>query len=174
MESTQRRINLFKIILIWLACLMLVQLSFRYVWAESTDTVVIGSKAKNMKVLPAWTIELCSEERPLATYTFNQAKQLKIADHACWTAQEKIKAFQIQLNTQQTTIEKLRNIQALAIQIHEVDKKHIANLLKQLNAEIAEKNKYKYKPSYTVWYITAGAVLAAVGLSFGIGVWAAH
>jgi len=180
MERHKHNLNEFKIFLFCVACVLLLQLC-RTSHAQSAigvarlfDPAIIGAQAKNMQVLPPWTIRLCAMDTPMATYDINEAKQLKIADSACWTAQQKVLLLQ-KINTdQEASINKLRAIGELQTQMQEIDRKRISDLLKQLNDNIAEKNECKYKPSYKWLYITVGATVAAVGLAFGVGVWVAN
>ena len=130
----------------------------------------VGDKAKNLKVLPPWTMKLCPTELH-ATYDAQGALQLKGLDNDCglWRAKAGVldaqaADFKASSTLMRAAVETFKKEQAL-------DAARIQVLTKQLKDEIAEKNKYKYQPSYGWLYISIGAALAAVGIAFGVGVW---
>jgi hypothetical protein len=53
-----------------------------------------------------------------------------------------------------------------------LDKKRISDLMSQLKKEIAEKNEYKYKPTYGWIWAVAGGVALAVATGILIGTFA--
>lgn len=145
-------------------------LPFLLVFLLATPSAAVkpGDKAKNLKVLPAWTMARCPTALK-ASYTAQEALQLKRLDNDCalWKAQAAL------LGPQTKALEALQGIVSTYKTEHQLDQERIQALVKQLKAEIAEKNKYKYKSSYGWLYVAVGAGLAAVGLSFGVGVWIA-
>ena len=54
----------------------------------------------------------------------------------------------------------------------ELDKKRIFSLMSQLKKEIAEKNKYKYKPTWGWLWAVGGGVALAVATGILIGTFA--
>lgn len=133
--------------------------------AVPVPAVKPGDKAKNLKVLPAWTMQRCPTALK-ATYGPQEALQLKRADNDCalWQAQAAL------LEPQTKALETLRGIVATYKTERQLDQERIQALMKQLKTEIAEKNKHKYKPSYGWLYVAVGAAVAVVGVSFGVGV----
>jgi hypothetical protein len=140
--------------------------------AAANPPAKVGDKAKNLKVLPPWTMKLCPTVLH-ATYGPEGALKLKGLDNDCalWRAKAGVldaqtADFKAATGLLKKTIETFQAEQKL-------DQVRIQDLTKQLKAEIAEKNKYKYKPTYGWLYISIGAALAAVGIAFGVGVWVA-
>jgi hypothetical protein len=134
--------------------------------------VKVGDKAKNLLVIPPWTMKKCPKEFH-ATYTKDGAKLLRMRDNDCnlWRTQKTEQAKQ--LHGKDLVITKLKAVNESHETSHKLDQSRIKTLTKQLNENIAEKNKYKYKPNYGWLYITIGAAVALAGLCFGVGVWVA-
>lgn len=138
--------------------------------AAANPPVKVGDTAKNLKVLPPWTMKLCPTELH-ATYDAPGALQLKSLDNDCalWRTQAnildaQILDFKVAAGLLKQAIETYKTEQQL-------DQERIHALTKQLKVEIAEKNKYKYQPRYGWLYISIGAALAVTGIAFGVGVW---
>lgn len=150
------------------ACLIVSLTYVPWVWAAPK----VGDKAKNLKVLPVWTMRTCPKEF-FATYGLTEAKQLKLLDNDCALWKVSHEAFaksradfaRIQIAYKQITqsYEKERAL----------DQARLTELIQQLKKEIEEKNTYKYKPNHGWLYISVGAALAVTGLAFGVGVWVA-
>jgi len=130
----------------------------------------VGDKAKNLSVLPPWTMRKCPKLF-FATFDKLGAKELKKADSACHLGQTSAKLLKAQVTDQTSVIKSLKGINATYQTEHKLDEKRIQDLMKQVKAEIEEKNKHKYKVNYGWLYISVGAALAAVGIAFGVGVW---
>jgi uncharacterized coiled-coil protein SlyX len=134
--------------------------------------VAEGDVAKNLKVLPPWTMRKCPKDF-FATYDLPGAKELKLKDNAC----ELWRVRQIELGAktaaQDAAIQTFKAVVAQDEAIQAANEKRIAELVKQVKDEIAEKNKYKYQPNRTWLYVAVGSAVAVAGLSFGIGVLAA-
>lgn len=131
-----------------------------------------GDKAKNLKVLPPWTMKLCPRVLH-ATYGPQEALKLKGLDNDCALWRAKAGALDAQTADFKATSTLLRQVIETFKKEQKLDQAREQALTKQLKAEIAEKNKYKYKPNFNWLYISIGAALAAVGVAFGVGVWVA-
>ena len=131
----------------------------------------VGDKAQNVKVIPPWTMRMCPKEF-YATYTPAEALDLKKKDNDCWLWSEQQRVLRLQVEDQTRVIEKLKGANAVYEQSRILDQKRIDALMKQLKDEIAEKNTYKYKPTYGwLWGVIGGGVaLVATGVAIGIGV----
>lgn len=134
--------------------------------------VKVGDKAKNLKVLPPWTMKLCPKLLH-AAYGSEDALKLKGLDNDCALWRAKAGALDAQVADFKASSTLLRQVVETFKAEQKLDAVRNAALTKQLKAEIAEKNKYKYKPSFNWLYISIGAALAAVGIAFGVGVWVA-
>lgn len=136
----------------------------------SKTTVTTKTKAENLRVLPPWTMRKCPKDL-FATYDLSGAQQLKLRDNDChlWHIKQIEQAAVIKLKD--TALTKLQLANQAADDINQYNTIRLEELTKQVKAEIAEKNEYKYKPNYSWLYISIGAALAAVGVAFGIGVW---
>lgn len=163
MGRHQRRLSVGVTVLVTLALLC-----NQVVYAEPA----VGDKAKNLKVIPPWTMRVCPKEF-YATYGTEEALELKKKDNDCWLWGERQRVLQEQVTDQGKVIEKLKLAGAAQEQVVKSGQAREAELVKQLKQEVAEKNTYKYKPNYGWIYITVGAALAAVGIAFGVGVWVA-
>lgn len=133
--------------------------------------VKVGDKAKNLKVLVPWTMRKCPKDFA-ATYTLQEGVKLKKIDNDCWLWQTTNKTLKAKTAEQATAIKDLEVVRETQKKEIELEKERNAALTKQLNKEIEEKNKHKYKPNYGWLYIAIGAAVAAVGVAFGIGAWA--
>lgn len=131
-----------------------------------------GDQAQNMKVLPPWTMRQCPQGL-FATYDFAGAKELKKADSACWSWQAIATLSEAQSTDFAVVVGKLKFLVKTFKDERKLDQERIQELLKQVNTEIAEKNKYKYKPDYKWLWISIGAAVAVTGIAFGAGVWVA-
>lgn len=131
----------------------------------------VGDKAQNLKVLAPWTMRMCPKDF-YATYTSAEALDLKKKDNDCWLWNEQQRVLRLQVEDQTRVIEKLKGANAVYVQSQDLDRKRIDTLMKQLKDEIAEKNTYKYKPTYGwLWGVIGGGVaLVATGVAIGIGV----
>jgi len=133
------------------------------------SSVAVGDVAKNLKVLPPWTMRKCPKDF-FATYDLPGAKALKLKDNDC----ELWRVRQIELTAksaaQDAAIQTLKAVVAQDEAIRQANEKRIAELVTQVKTEIAEKNKYKYQPKHSWIYISIGAAVAAVGIAFGVGV----
>jgi hypothetical protein len=134
--------------------------------------IKVGDTAKNMKVLPPWTMRKCPKDF-FATYNKDEAKQLKLKDNDCYLWNVKQTELSKQVVAKDAVIEGLKKVHEEHKAEHKLDEKRIQDLMKQVKDEIAEKNKYKYKPSYNWLYISIGAAVAIAGIAFGTGVWLA-
>lgn len=162
MGRYQRRVSVTLLVTIALLC-------NQTVYAEPS----VGDKAKNLKVIPPWTMRVCPKEF-YATYGTEEALELKKKDNDCWLWNEQQRVLRQQTEDQAKVIEKLKLAGAVQDQVVKAGQAREAALNTQLKQEIAEKNTYKYKPNYGWIYITVGAALAAVGIAFGVGVWVAN
>jgi hypothetical protein len=131
-----------------------------------------GDKAKNLKVLPPWTMRLCPKDL-YATYDITGAKELKKTDSACALWQTKSKLLEAQTTDFKTVVKDLKAVVETHKEERKLDQQRIQDLIKQVNKEIEEKNTYKYKPNYNWLFISIGAALAVAGVCFGVGVWVA-
>jgi len=136
-------------------------------------TVKEGDTAKNLKVLPPWTMRKCPKNL-FATYGQDGAKQLKLKDNDCHLWNTKQLELTKQVGLQKQAIETLKEINANHEAEHKLDEQRIQDLIKQVNKEIEEKNIYKYKPNYNWLWISISAAVALAGISFGVGVWVAN
>lgn len=136
-------------------------------------TVKVGDKAKNLKVLPPWTMRKCPKNL-FATYGKDGAKQLKLKDNDCHLWHTKQQELTKQVVKQGVVIESLKKVNEEHKAEHKLDEKRIQDLIKQNNKNIEEKNKYKYKPTYNWLWISISAAVALAGISFGVGVWVAN
>jgi uncharacterized coiled-coil protein SlyX len=162
MGRHQRRVSVTVLVTFTLLC-------NQVVYAEPQ----VGDKAKNLKVLPPWTMRVCPKEF-YATYGAEEALELKKKDNDCWLWNERQRVLQEQVTDQGKVIEKLKLAGAAQEQVIKNGQAREAELVKQLKQEVTEKNTYKYKPNYGWIYVTVGAALAAVGIAFGVGVWVAQ
>lgn len=135
-------------------------------------TVKEGDQAKNLLVLPPWTMRKCPKDF-FATYDQTGAKQLKLRDNDCHLWNVKQTELTSQVGVQTIVIEKLKQINTSHEEEHKLDEKRIQDLVKQVKTEIEEKNKYKYQPNYNWLWISIGAAVALAGVAFGAGVWLA-
>lgn len=141
--------------------------------APTSQPAVPGDVAKNLHVLPPWTLRLCDKVM-YATYDRQGALLLKGRDNDCslWKARsdalEQTEAahlrFEAMWNKVRASFEK-------ELSLYKVTVKSLRSRLKK---EITEKNKYKYKPSYSWIYLSVGAAVAVIGVAFGVGVWVAR
>lgn len=138
--------------------------------AAAAPPAKVGDKAKNLKVLPPWTMKLCPRALH-ATYGPGEALKLKRLDNDCHLWKTKAGLLDAQTADLKATSKLLRGVIDTFKAEAKLDAARNAMLTKQLKAEIAEKNKYKYKPNFNWLYISIGAALAAVGIAFGVGVW---
>lgn len=136
------------------------------------DSILVGDKAKNLQIILPWTMRKCPSDF-FATYDINEAKALKKIDSTCGLWQAKIKIFENQIVNYEFTVHDFKRVIETYTQELKLDNERIKELMTQLNKEIEEKNTYKYKPNYGWIYVSVGAALVAVGLSFGVGVWLA-
>lgn len=164
MGRHQRRVSASVTILVTLALLC-----NQVVYADPQ----VGDKAKNLKIIPPWTMRICPKDF-FATYSAEEALELKKKDNDCWLWGERQRVLQLQTEDRAKVIEKLKLASAAQDQVVKNGQAREAELIKQLKQEITEKNTYKYKPNYGWVYITVGAALAAVGVAFGVGVWVAN
>jgi hypothetical protein len=132
----------------------------------------VGDKAKNLKVLPPWTMKLCPTKLH-ATYDAPGALRLKELDADCALWKIKAQALQGQMLDFKATTGLLRRTIENFETEQAADAQRIEALTKQVKTEIAEKNKYKYRPNYSWLYISIGAAVAIAGVAFGTGVWLA-
>jgi len=128
-------------------------------------------KAKNLKILPPWTMELCPTELR-ATYDQAGAIKLRAVDNDCW----RWKGYFDEYFTMKKSYEKMAETTAKIVvsfkKSAELDKQRISSLMSQLKKEIAEKNEYKYKPTYGWIWAVAGGVALAVATGILIGTFA--
>lgn len=136
----------------------------------ANGSVRVGDSAKNLKVLPPWTMRKCPKNF-FATYDVPGAKQLKLKDNDChlWNTQQVELGKQVVAKSAIITTLKAVNEEHKVE--HKLDEQRIQDLVGQVKTEIAEKNKYKYRPNYSWLYISVGAALAVAGVCFGVGVW---
>lgn len=137
---------------------------------SSAQPPQVGDKAKNLKVLPPWTMRKC----PLsffATYAMAGAKELKKTDSACALWQTKAQLLEAQTTDFKSVVHDLKTIIVTHKDERKLDQQRIQDLTKQVNTEIAEKNKYKYKPDYKWLWVAVGSAVALAGVCFGVGVW---
>lgn len=136
-------------------------------WAQAKP----GDVAKNLKVIPPWTMRLCPTELH-AAYDFPTAKKLKALDNDCWRWRQYFDTY----FTMKKSYEKMAETTSRIVASHEasaaLDKKRIDSLMGQLKKEIEEKNKYKYKPTWGWIWAVAGGVALAVATGILIGTFA--
>lgn len=136
-------------------------------WADDPKP---GDKAQNLLVIPPWVMDMCGDPPQLkATYDFPAAKQLKEKDNLCNLWKSQAQTLTDQVEGYKHTVTAYTQIIENFEQTRAADQAHIQGLTKQLNTEIAEKNKYKYQPSYGWIWGAAGAVLGLVGVAYGMG-----
>jgi len=135
------------------------------------EPVTVGDQAKNLKVLPPWTMRYCVAEL-YATYDAMGALELKKKDNDCALWRDAAPLLNQQVEDYKKLTEKNNQIVESYRKVQELDQVRIANLVTQLKQEIAEKNQYKYKPTYGwLWGVIGGGVgLVATGLAIGFGV----
>ena len=179
MLNHRRTLAIFLTILL---ILVLVNISFgqpRPVPATTpvVTSVAVGDTAKNLRVLPAWTMRQCrvaSKGWDLrAAYDSNGAIKLRMVDETCGACQQATKLYQDQVTDLMTrnkymTVALGHGDKALAL-----GDKRQEKLVAQLVKEIEEKNKYKYQPDYKWVYIAVGVGVALLGLGFGGGAYLA-
>jgi len=136
------------------------------------ETAKVGDQASNLRLLPPWTMQKCPRELR-ATYTAPEALQLKKLDSQCWMWKGYFEQYHLQMTAWAEVKVSFEAIQKSYEDSQALAANRIVKLTKQLNDTIAEKNKYKYQPTYSWLYISIGAAVALVGLSFGVGVWVA-
>lgn len=145
---------------------------------EPLPAVRVGDTAKNLKVLPPWTMRQCRIGTAKAlklrgVYDMDGALKLKKTDADCalWRdSQTNLKAQNVTLGG---LVEHLEKSAKLAAEQQVRSDARIAELVTQVKEEIELKNKYKYKPNYNWLYIGIGAAVAVAGVGFGAGVWLA-
>jgi hypothetical protein len=139
--------------------------------AAHAEPPKVGDQAKNLKVLPPWTMKLCPTELQ-ATYDANGALELKKKDNDCALWRDAAPLLQQQVADYKKLTEKNNQLVESYKKVQELDQVRIANLITQLKKEIEEKNTYKYKPTYSwLWGIIGGSVaLVATGVAIGVGV----
>ena len=127
--------------------------------------------AEPMKVLPPWTMRTCPTEF-YATYDSAGALELKKRDNDCALWRDVVPLLRKQVEDYATMTTKTAQVVELYRQSQIADTKRITDLVTQLKDEIAEKNKYKYAPSYAWrWGVIGGGVaLVATGVAIGVGV----
>lgn len=135
------------------------------------DPVKVGDQAKNLKVLPPWTMKLCPTELH-ATYDTTGALELKKRDNDCALWRDAAPLLQQQVEDYKRLTEKNNQIVESLKTVQALDQRRINDLMTQLKKEIEEKNTYKYKPSYGwLWGVIGGGVaLVATGVAVGLGV----
>jgi hypothetical protein len=139
------------------------------------EPVKEGDQPKGLQVILPWTIRLCGDAKTATyygTYTALEALELKKTDADCTLWKEaypklidQVKNYKLIEAGYKTLVESHKVRQAN-------DDKRISELTAQLMTEIAEKNKYKYQPTYGwIWAIVGGGVaLIATGFAVGFGV----
>lgn len=146
--------------------------SFKIGDGTTIGSVKTGDQAKNLKVLPPWTMRKCPKSL-FATYDAPNAKLLKLRDNDCHLWNTKQVELGRQVVAKDIIIGNLKKANDEHKAEHKLDEKRIQDLVGQVKTEIAEKNKYKYKPNYNWLFISIGAALAVAGVCFGVGVWVA-
>ncbi|MGD9209735.1 MAG: hypothetical protein PVI90_03115 [Desulfobacteraceae bacterium] len=145
---------------------------FFILWSPIVYANESNDVAKNLKIIPPWTLRLCPNDT-YATYDIDGAKKLKETDAYCVLLQTKTTLLEAKKEGYTSTIKNLRNIIDTYKEEQAFNQQRIKELFDRCNKEIAEKNKYKYKTNYSGLYIAIGAALALVGISFGVGVFIA-
>jgi hypothetical protein len=129
------------------------------------------SKAKNLKILPPWTMRLCPTDLH-ATYDKKGAIELRTLDNDCWRWKGYFNSYFTMKKSYEGVTSNLRKV----IESHErsrtLDRFRIEALMSQLKKEIEEKNKYKYKPTWGWLWAVAGGVALAVATGILIGTFA--
>jgi len=137
------------------------------VWAQTKP----GDQAKNLKLVPPWTMKLCPTELH-ATYGKDGAIKLRALDNDCVRWKGYAEAYPLLKKNYDTVWNTLEKI----IQSHEksrqLDQKRITDLVSQLKKEIEEKNEHKYKPSWNWLWVTVGGGLALLATGLVIGTYA--
>ena len=133
-----------------------------------------GQKPKNLKVVPPWTMRLCQVGTKLrvmrAVYDRAGALNLKKLDADCYTWKESASSLKLQVGLQNEIVAKQkRAIKSLEAQLKK-EEQRTAQLTKDLKKEVAEKNKYKYKPTFgwVGWVVGGGAALIMTGVVIGL------
>ncbi len=128
-------------------------------------------KAKNLKLVPPWTMKLCPTDLH-AAYDKAGAIKLRALDNDCWRWKGYFDAYFTMKKSYEGMATNLRKI----IESHErsrtLDRFRITTLMSQLKKEIEEKNKYKYQPTWGWLWAVAGGVALAVATGILIGTFA--
>lgn len=142
---------------------------YPYILYANEISIEVGDRAKNLRVIPPWTMRLCPNNF-YATYNIEEAKKLKETDALCLLWKTKISLLEAQIVNFTTQVNNLHGIIDTYKEEQTQDNQRIQALLKQLSEEITEKNKYKYQQNYSGLYLAGGAALALIGIALGVGV----
>jgi hypothetical protein len=134
-----------------------------------------GDKAQNLALFPPWTTRLCKVGHKLsfhATYLQKGALKLKQLDNDCAFWKTGFANLKVQNASHLRVLALYKKVIDNFEGAQKRDAKRILDLESQLKKEIAEKNKYKYKPDYSWigWVVGGGVALVAVGVL--VGTWA--
>lgn len=135
-----------------------------------------GDVAKNLQMVPPWTLYLCSVEKQQvlrATYDREEAKALRLLDAVCQMRTQEVASLRSQLRVYEKLSQNLFSVRDLGDQELRLCDARNQTLFTQLKKEIALKNKYKYRPTYHWLYLAVGGAVALTGIAFGVGVWIA-
>ena len=118
-------------------------------------------------------MRLCQVESKLtfhATYLQQGALQLKQLDNDCTLWKEGFSNLQGQVVEYKAITDLFKKTLKSFEESEKRSNQRIADLESQLKKEIAEKNKYKYKPDYGwIGYVVGGGLaLAAIGVLVGV------
>jgi len=139
--------------------------------AEDTQP---GEVAENLQILPPWTMRLCTVGAKLhvlqAVYDKEGALTLKKRDSDCYTWRETAANLERQVALHKDIAAKYTVVLASMTTQLRNEAARTAQLVDDLKKEIAEKNKYKYKPTYgwLGWVVGGGVALVALGVLTGV------
>lgn len=147
-----------------IAAMLVPQLAF-------AEPVKVGDQPKNLRIIPPWTMRLCPTVLH-ATYDQQGAIELKKRDNDCAFWRDADPLLRKQIEAYKKITDNYKSVVGDLKTMQQKDQQRMDELMKQLKTEIAEKNQYKYKTSYSwLWGLVGGGVaLVATGVAVGLGV----
>ena len=142
--------------------------------ALHAETAKPGDVAQNLKVVPPWTMRLCDVGARLrvlqAVYQKEGALKLKKLDADCYLWRESVLKLKLQLDLHRENATTYKKALLLFDKQLKAEQQRNEQLVRDIKKEIAEKNKYKYKPTYgwIGWVAGGGIALVAVGILVGV------
>ena len=154
--------------------LLIVSLVLAPLLTYAAPPVKPGDTAQNLKVVPPWTMRLCTVGARLqvlqAVYGREDALKLKLLDTDCALWQSSVQRLKKQTALHKETATAYQEITLSLQKQLKAEQTRNADLLKDIKKEIKEKNEYKYKPSYgwVGWVVGGGVALVALGVLTGV------